>query len=261
MGRILSECHSYQETLRRLPDEPETPISDQLALHLDECTHCRRLFDTARVPLVPASFENLSTDSRKRILQVLAEARSPSRRWMLAVSVVAVLGVLGLASASLVYEFKFRDQDRPITVDLVQDHVRYLTHPDRRSDADLAQLKAYLDEYIDFPLELPEIPTISLTGVRHCSLVGRRAALVFYDTPMGAASYFIVAADGLQMPGSRCADHARLFCAASYGYRIVSWEEAGLLHAVVGSNEAVLLQMARVCTDKMGPLSNEEGGS
>lgn len=246
----MNECHHYQETLQRLPDHPETPIPDELALHLDVCSHCRRRFDTSRVPLVSDRFEILPPASRKRILQALAEARSPSRRWMPAVAAVAVLGAIGLGAALLVYDIKHRDQDRPITVNLVQDHIRYLTHPDRRSNADLAHLKAYLEAYIDFPLELPEIPGTSLTGVRRCKLAGRRAVLAFYDTPRGPASYFIVAADGLQVPGSRCGGDARLLCAVNHGYRIVSWEEAGLLHAVVGSDEAALLQMARTCTGK-----------
>ncbi len=257
----MNDCRDYPETLQRLSHDPETPISDELALHLDDCIHCRRLFDASRVPLDPDSFEVLPPASRKKILQALAAVRSPSRQRMPAVAAVAVLGVIGLAAAVLVYEFNLRDEDRPIATDLVEDHIRYLTHPDRKSDADLAQLSAYINAYVDFPLELPEIAGASLTGVRRCFLVDRRAALALYDTPAGPATYFIVVADGLQTPGTRCAGDARLFCAATHGYRIVSWEEAGLLHAVVGSDEAALLLMARACTEETDPLSSEEDGS
>lgn len=254
----MNDCRQYEETLQRLLDDPETKVSDDLALHLDDCVNCRTLFDALRVPYDPDSFEILPPAARKRILQALANARSPSRRMMLALTATAVLAVIGLAAAFFGYNIIVRDQDRPIAANIVEDHIRYLTHPDRKSNEDPVRLKAYVDAYVDFPFELPEIPGTVLTGMRRCFLVSRRAALAFYDTPTGPASYFIVAGEGLQVPGTRCAGDERLFCAAIHGYRIVSWEEAGLLHAVVGSDETSLLSMARACVGETAPLSEEE---
>lgn len=254
----MNDCRRYQDTLQRLAHDPEISIPDELALHLDDCAHCRRLFDASRIPLDPASFEVLPPASRKRILRALAAARAPRRRLP---TLVAALALVGLLAAFLVYEFEPGEQGRPIATNIVQDHIRYLAHPDRQSDTDLARLKAYVSAYVDFPFELPEVPGTRLTGMRRCFLVDQRAALVFYDMPTGPASYFIVPADGLQVPGSRCPGDARLFCSATHGYRIVSWEDAGLLHALVGSDEAALLAMARACTEETGPFSNEEGSS
>ena len=76
---MKNNCGHYQETLQRLPDDPEMLLSDDFALHLDECVHCRRLFDASRVPLDPESFEVLAPASRERILQALAAVRSQPR--------------------------------------------------------------------------------------------------------------------------------------------------------------------------------------
>lgn len=255
----MNDCHRYQDTLRRLASDPEISLPDNLALHLDDCVHCRRLFDASRIPLDPASFEVLSPAARKRILQALAAVRSPSRRGLPALAAALVLA--GLLAVFLVPDFKPGGQGRPIAAYIVQDHIRYLTHPDRRHDTDMGPLKDYVSAYVDFPFELSEVPGARLTGMRRCLLVDLRAALIFYDMPTGPASYFIIPGDGLQIPGSKCPGDEHLFCAALHGYRIVSWEEAGLLHVVVGADEVALMAMARTCTEMTGIFSHGGGSS
>ena len=258
---MKNSCGDYQETIQRLPDHLETPLSDDLALHLDECAPCRTLFDGSRVPFDLESFEVLAPASRKRILQALAAVRSQPRGRIPLLAATAGLAAIGFVAALFVSEFQAHNKGQEVAANIVQDHIRYLTHPDRQTDADLAQIKNYLDAYVDFPIEFLESPGTRLTGMRRCFLVDRRAALAFYDTPAGPASYFIVPGEGLRIPGSQCAGDAHLYCAASHGYRMVSWEEAGLLHAVVGSDEASLLDMARAAVSGTGPLSDEEEGS
>lgn len=255
----MNDCHLYQDTFRLLRTDPEISIPDDLALHLDDCGHCRRLFDASRIPLDPASFEVLPPASRKRILQALATVRSPSHRGWPALA--AALALVGFLAIFLVYQFNPGEQGTPIATSIVQDHIRYLAHPDRRSATDMARLKAYIGDYVDFPFEVADVPGTPVTGMRRCLLVDKRAALIFYDMPTGPASYFIIPGDGLQIPGRKCPGDEHLFCAGLQGYRMVSWEEAGLLHVVVGADEVALMAMARTCTEMAGTFPHGEGTS
>lgn len=258
----MNDCRHYEETLQRLACDPGIPLLDELALHLDECTRCRKLFDASGVPLDSESFEELPRAARKKILQSLAKVRSPKiGQRVRTLAAIAALVVFGITTAILLYGGKSPPRDRPILSKIVQDHIRYLNHPDRQTGGDVSRLKPYVQAYVDFPFELPNLPESRLTGVRRCFLGDRRAVLAFYDTSAGPASYFIVPADKLRLPGRRCANDVRLFCAAIHGYRVVSWEEAGLLHALVGPDEAAILDMARACTEKTGSITNGKESS
>ena len=255
----MNDCRHYEETLERLAHDPEIPLLDELALHLDDCVHCRKLFDASGVPLDSESFEELPQAARKKVLQALAKVRSPKiGRRVRTLAATAALVVFGIATLILLYGGESTPRDRPILSKIVQDHIRYLNHPDRQTGGDVSGLKPYVQAYVDFPFELPNLPESRLTGVRRCFLGDRRAVLAFYDTSAGPASYFIVPADKLRLPGRRCAYDARLFCAASHGYRVVSWKEAGLLHAMVGSDEGAILDIARKVN---GPPVTEKASS
>ena len=104
----------------------------------------------------------------------------------------------------------------------------------------VADLKAH----VDFPVRLPDPAGSKLTGGRRCFLLGRRVALAFYDTTAGPASYFVFDGEGLSPPGRACPSEADLACGLERGYRVVSWEEAGLLHALVGPDSEALQAVA-----------------
>ncbi len=241
----MSDCASIQEALRRVMENPSDTVPDELALHLDACDRCRRFFDQGRVQLDPDAFEELPPTGRARMLRAIGSARAAGSRRLVATAVAAGLV---LVAGSLLYLGLHRSSSmQPVAAALVEDHIRYLNHPDRRGMLTPDRYEADLESYVDFPVMLRKLPRAHLTGARRCYLLGRRVALAFYDTPEGPASYFVFPAEGLVTPGRRCADDGGFKCGASQGFQIVSWDEAGLIHAFVGPDAAALLQLARAC--------------
>lgn len=243
---MTGACERYRATIRTLAAGVEDPMSDALALHLDECSHCRHLFDLGKIEVPKDNFEVLDEAARRRVVVALGSARvlkSSHRHWMASVSVAAATVIIAVG---LIFLMSGRAPGR-VADAVVEDHIRYLDHPDRSGSAEPGTLERYFESYLDFPVELTIPPHSRLTGGRRCFVLGRRVALVFYETPDGPASYFVFAADGLVTPGRGCPGAAEFACGASHGYRLVSWESAGLLHVLVGSRERTLIEMARAC--------------
>jgi len=237
----------FRATIRAVADGVVAPISDELALHLDECSHCRHLFDLGKIGLPKEGFEVLDEAARRKLVVALGSARvarPTRRRWAAGVTVAAAAVAITVGLAYVVGE---RPTAARVADALVEDHIRYLGHPDRSGGGDPETLRRYLESYVDFPVELAVPPQSRLTGGRRCFVLGRRVALIFYETPDGPASYFVLAADGLGTPGRDCPGPGGFLCGASHGYRLVSWESAGLLHVLVGSRERTLVEMARAC--------------
>jgi len=226
---------------------PEIP--DHVALHLDACGECRRLFDARRVDLDPAVFERLDADRREALVAALAARRAPRwRRWSAAA--VVALAVAATLLLSDLYPRERGDAGR-VAGAFVEDHIRYLRSEDRRAGGDARPAAGSLAVYVDFPFRVPEMQEGSLTGSRQCYLLDRRAALLFYDAPAGALSYFVVEGDGLEQPGRPCRTVPTLACSAFKGYRLVSWEKAGLLHAVVGPDSDLVDLAAETARDSL----------
>ncbi len=236
-----SRCNRLFRALEGQPHDRPTELSDDLALHLDRCGECRREFDATRVELGRSVFEQLSEERRQAILDALASARSATRarRFPLAAAAAAVVAVV-LASAL----YLVRTGGDALATALVEDHIRYLRHPDRHTSDDPGTVVADLQTYLDFPVWLPELPESQLTGGRQCYLLDRRVGLAFYETPAGALSYFVLEADGLSTPGRACPTEPSLSCRLLKGYRVVSWEEAGLLYAMVAPPSDSLQNLA-----------------
>ena len=240
MDPMNMECAHVRNVLARYSTDPAAAIPDTAALHLDRCPACRRVFDVNRIGFDPAVFETLPTAKRLEIIEALAATRSgrTHRRAVVAMAVAAaaiivLAGVVGLQVAG---------RGKPaVTVALVEDHIRYLHDSNRQGAlADPVTLIAELEDHVDFPVRLPALPESRLTGGRRCYLLDRRVALSFYDTPTGPVSYFVLAADRLPEVGKPCDAHTGLRCSTLKGYRVVSWQESGLLHAVVGPDAPTL---------------------
>ncbi len=244
----MRDCGSIQAALRCVLENPSEALSDEAALHLDTCDRCRRFFDRGRVELDPDAFEELPSAGRVRMLRAIGSARAGGPRRLVAYAVAA--GLLLVAGSLLYLGLHRSPSGSVVAAALVEDHIRYLDHPDRRGGLPPERYKTDLESYVDFPVMIPELPQARLTGARRCYLLGRRVALAFYDAPEGPASYFVFAAEGLTLPGKKCSKDGGLKCGASHGFQIVSWEEAGLVRALVGPNAAALLEMARACRAK-----------
>jgi hypothetical protein len=236
------------------PGRRAPALPDWVALHLDECRECRRLFDAARVQLDPEAFERLGEARRQALVAALAAARAAGgrRRAIIAAAVAAVLaGVLALGG--LVYFGPARGgREETVASALVEDHIRYLRSPERVTSEPPRSLLADLETYVDFPVRLPDLPHGSLTGGRRCYLLGRRAALFFFDTPEGPLSFFALESGGFEPPGRTCGEAAELACRRIRGYEVVSWEEAGILYAVVGPDSGLVERAAGAAREAMG---------
>ena len=230
-----STCNRFRKILEGQRHDRAGELPDELALHLDRCGECRRQFDASRLELDPAAFERLSEERRQKIMGALAAARSVARRRRSSLTAAAATAAVIAVVVALVLHLG-TDGGGTVATLLVEDHIRYLRHPDRRSSDDQATVVTDLEAYVDFPIRLPDLPGSELTGSRGCYLLGRRVGLVFYETPAGPVSYFVLDASGLTVPGEA-------YCLVN-GYRVVSWEVAGLLHAVVGSDSRALQTMA-----------------
>jgi hypothetical protein len=244
---MTRSCETFRPTLKALADGAVEPIGDELALHLDECPACRQRFDLGKIDLPREAFEVLDETARRRMLVTLGSARLARPvgwSWPTAAAVAAASLILAVGALHLAVQ---RPTAKAVADALAEDHIRYLDHPDRKGGADPAALERHLGSYVDFPVELVVPPDARLTGGRRCFVLGRRVALVFYETPDGPASYFVLAANGLDAPGRGCPGADGFACSAGHGFRLVSWESAGLLHVLIGSRESSLLEMARAC--------------
>ena len=211
-------------------------LPDDLARHLDECPDCRRHFDATRVELDPSVFERLAADRRRALVAARAEARAAAGyRWRrLGVAAASLAAAATILLVLVDRADRGGDSESVVATALVEDHIRYLADEDRRSTVETFAVSTLLQPYVDFPLQIPEIAESRLTGSRRCYLLGRRTALLFYEGRAGPLSYFVMESDDLEPPGRPCGSGSGLICCSLKGYRLVSWERAGLLHALVG---------------------------
>ena len=249
MDQAVSDCGKFEPTLRRILEYADESVPDELALHLDVCPACRDLFNRTKIPMMREDFEGLSAQGRVKLLRTMGAARA-ARPWKMAAATMAAMLLLALAAAFLAQRTAPRVTD-PVSIALVEDHIRFSNHPDRSGQGTAAEYRAYLQSYLDFPVVIPSLVDARLTGARRCFLLGRRAALAFYESAEGPASYFAFPAEDLALPPGHCDGEGRFACAAVHGYQVVSWKEAGLIHAFVGSNRSSLLEMAKTCRNQI----------
>lgn len=238
------ECQRVQRELE--PDSRATVLGDDVALHFDQCPSCRKLFDANRLEFDPSEFERLDAQRRRTIVTALAGARTAEGRRGLALGAVAAAAIIGIAVAAMI-GLGLRSDARAdeVVSAFVEDHIRYLNSQDRRSGGGAAAAEAALGPYVDFPLRIPKLSQARLTGSRRCYILDRRVALLFYESPSGAISYFALEGDGLSPPGRPCEARSNLTCSSFKGYRVASWEKAGLIHAVVGPESRFVLAAAK----------------
>lgn len=87
---------------------------------------------------------------------------------------------------------------------LVADHIHYLQAPDALEipSTDPAEVAAWLQARVSFPVRIPHPNNIRLLGGRLCSPLGRQAALVFYEHGGKRLSLFMLAAQAIP-PGEK----------------------------------------------------------
>jgi anti-sigma factor RsiW len=118
--------------------------------------------------------------------------------------------------------------------------------------SDSTEVARWLHERLPFGVEVPLFPEARLAGARLLLVGGQSGAVVEYAIAGRSLSYYILpggASDGATEP-------RQVREASRAGYRIVSWEDAGLTHALIGGLPGPkLVELARYCIEQMMPAT------
>ena len=248
---------------RRLlwPDKTLRVVDPALAearAHVADCRACQAFLAdmetmaTLARTLAPRAVT--PTSLRDRLLSSVARERSEARRRGPAVlyrartivAGVAALAALVLVILSPIYHDRGGDMWRDAISAIVADHARELHHEAlMTSDAGVA--REWLRARVAFAVHVPEVTGIVLERAEICRLNGLRACLLRYRVDGPTVSYY-----SYRLPAEEArrdsAESTRFREEQEAGYRVVAWEEAGVLRALVADLPADrLLALARAC--------------
>jgi len=186
---------------------------------------------------------------RDRLFKVLALARTsaaPARsarlRQMLVAGSAALLAI-GFAWLGYLSVRHSSDRSDPIS-SMVEDRLRAQKGAGLAS-SDSLQVAQWLAERLPFAVQIPIFPDARLLGARLLLADRKSGAVVEYAVLGQVLTYYILPIEGVGMPR-----HIQL--AAREGYRVASWHDAGLTHALVGTlSSRALIRYARFCMHQM----------
>lgn len=250
---------------RRLlwPDAgPREASSEVLAAreHASGCEACQRfLEDMRRIgdqihrgaprPTAPA-------EVRERLFKAIARARTasgePARvrpRQMaiagLAALIVASLSWLGYAA------IRGGSDGSDALGSIVEDRLRTQKGAGVVS-SDSLRVAQWLAERLAFAVQVPLFPDAQLTGARLLVDNRRSGAVVEYSVGAGTLTYYV-------LPGGAGVQRT-VQLAARDGYRVASWHDVGLTHALVANLPGPkLIEYARYCMHQMMAIVSAAG--
>ena len=251
---------------RRLlwPDAgPREATADIMAAreHADRCPDCRCFLEDMRrigegirkaVPRPPAPVE-----VRDRLFRSIAQARTRSAgakvgAWRRRIGA-------GLAAALLLsggwLGWRAVAGPSPLRPDalgaIAEDHLRAQRKAGMIS-SDSAEVAGWLRERLPFGVEVPLFPGARLAGARLLLVGGQTGAVVEYAMPEGLLSYYILPGGGTDA----AAEPRQVRIASRAGYRIASWDDAGLTHALIAPLPVPkLVELAHYCIEQMMPAT------
>jgi len=223
--------------------------------HAAGCESCSRFLDDMRRlshrigqaaprPTAPAEVRN-------RLFQAVARARTASgetaraARWrQMATGGIAALLVIGLSLLGYLSLSNRSPNGSDTLGAIVEDRLRSQKGAGLAS-SDSLQVTRWLAERLPFAVQIPIFPESRLTGAR-LLIAGRRSgAVVEYVVQGRDLAYYIV-------PGPEGGLQRDIRLASREGYRVASWQDAGLTHAVVGTLPGpALIELARYCIHQM----------
>lgn len=223
--------------------------------HFAACTECQRfvrdMLALKEIVHEGAMREQAPREARGRLFTAIARARAgaqpSSRSRMRLYSRAAMAVVLVAVAGGLAADRLLRDADDDPLSAIAADHALALraTHI---VSADPDELTRWLVGQVQFAMHVPLLPGARLRGARLCVMDGRRGAVVEYEVNGVAVSYFVMPTGSGQ---AQAAGPARFAGTTRAGYRVVSWSEPGLLHAMVGNlSEGQLATLAKSCVDQ-----------
>ena len=252
---------------RRLlwPDKTLRVVDPALAearAHVADCRACQAFvadmetMATLARTLAPRAVT--PTSLRDRLLSSVARERSEARRRGPAVlyrartivAGVAALAALVLVILSPIYQDRGGEAWRDAISAIVADHARELHHEAlMTSDAGVA--REWLSARVAFAVHVPEVSGTVLERVEICLLDGQRACLIRYRVDGHAVSYYSFSLVPGEVRSQSAADESgsvTFHREEEAGYRVVAWEDAGVLRALVADLPADrLLALAEAC--------------
>jgi hypothetical protein len=222
--------------------------------HASECEACQEfLQDMQRVSdrigrLAPRS--TAPADVRDRLFKTIAQARTATAPLARAARLrqMMVAGVTALLVAAIGWLGYVALQTDAGATDpigsIVEDRLRSQQGAGLAS-SDSLQVAQWLAERLPFAVQVPIFPEASLMGDRVLVNNRRTGAVVEYVVQGLLLTYYV-------LPGAAMGDPRQIQIASRAGYRVASWHDAGLTHALVATLPGSrLLEYARYCIHQM----------
>lgn len=191
---------------------------------------------------------------RARLLSTVARERSTAPRWQLRIphrTRTIIAGAIAIAALALIVLLPTQ-QDRgdetwrSAVSAMVGDHARELHH-DSLTTSDARMARQWLNARVAFAVEVPEVTGIVLERAEICRLNGLRACLLRYRVDGQPVSYYSYELSPDEIPDETTAS-PEFRQGVEAGYRVVSWQEAGVVRALVADLPADrLVALARAC--------------
>ncbi len=256
-------CRDVLSVVRDYTDgELNDADAKQVETHCASCASCTTRMEAERElkaviranvrsePSPPGLVEHICRDLRD--VAKGSERRSGrgrivlSRRQLVGMIAGAVIVVtLGLYTAieQLQGPGKAKKATSRLTVELVDDHIRYLSsnEPTEFVSSNRLEAEEWFTKRLDIAVTLPRFDerALLLRGGRLCYVLDRRVALLFYGRGEQTLSLFVMDAGGLDFHGMVLVDLAHAECATENykGYKVLSWRQEGMLYALVGHDQ------------------------
>jgi anti-sigma factor RsiW len=161
----------------------------RVAAHADACAGCREAVETYRA--MGAVLRRRAAAEQEPGIELAARSRlvgrSRVRTWSAVAACVAV-------AAGLVFALERPSAlPRTLTADLVLLHLKALSRarPCEFPSADRAAVGAWLAEQVGHPIDVPDLPGVTLLGARRCDLSGGHAVAILYRSGDHALTVFV----------------------------------------------------------------------
>ena len=262
---MTSPCGSARRLL--WPDEnlrvADRALFDARA-HMARCHECQRfLTDMEAVanlvqrlaprPVTPPSVRDrlFNAVARERRLAGQRQMGISYRARTIVTGAIAVAALILLVLSPVYWDRDESDATRQNAISaMVADHARGLNHEAlMTSDAGVA--REWLSARVAFAVHVPEVSGTVLERVEICLLDGQRACLIRYRVDGHAVSYYSFSLVPGEVRNQSAADESgsvTFHREEEAGYRVVAWEDAGVLRALVADLPADrLLALAEAC--------------
>jgi anti-sigma factor RsiW len=186
---------------------------------------------------------------RERLFKTIAQARTaagPGRatrlRHVVAAGIASLL-VIGLGWLVYLSVPTGPDGDHTLRL-LVEDRLRSRRGAGLTS-SDSLEVAQWLTERLPFAVQVPIFPQARLVGARVLVVDRKSGAVLEYSVRDVVLTYYV-------FPGEAAAGPRQIQVASRDGYRVASWHDGGLTHALVGTLPApALIEYARYCMHQM----------